>query len=311
MCLIVICHILQYYNNNLCYWFNVGVQIFFIISGYLYGGKAIDNPICFIVRQFKKILIPYYLVLLLIIMTYIIVCPEQLHITSVVKAVFCAGTIQGVGHLWFVGYILLCYALIPYLYWIKESIKERSLRFKITSYLGVLVLLQILGNLFQSYFLPDRLACFLIGYFMIDIRQSCSEQTRKRMVILTISVGIFVNIIRALIPIMNLPVDTTIINGFTRYAHLLLGVSIFLLIIVLSRNVRYNKLLSWSDEYSYHYYLIHGLFILSPLTLLNLTSVSILNCIIAIFVIAVLSVLLRRVTDTISLCGSRKIVECK
>lgn len=109
------CHILQHYNNVLCYWFNVGVQIFFIISGYLYGGKAFGNPVRFIKRQLKKILIPYYVVILIILLSYIVVCPEQLHVTSVIEAVFCAGTIPGVGHLWFVGYILLCYALIPYL----------------------------------------------------------------------------------------------------------------------------------------------------------------------------------------------------
>lgn len=238
-------------------------------------------------------------------MLYIIVCPEQLHITSVIKAIFCAVTIPGVGHLWFVGYILLCYALIPYLYWLKESLKKKNLGFKIATYVGILILLQILGNLFHSYFLPDRLACFFIGYFMIDLNQSCTEHTKQLMVLLTISAGICLNIIRAIIPTLNLPVSTTIINGYTRYAHLLLGVSLFLLMIVMFKNFRYNKLLELSDNYSYQYYLIHGLFILSPLTLLNVTSVRLLNCAIAIFVIAVFSVLLRRVTNAISLCGSK------
>ena len=312
MCLIVTCHILQYYNNDLCYWFNVGVQIFFIISGYLYGGKAIGNPIRFIVKQFKKILIPYYVVLFIIVMSYIIVCPEQLQITSVVKAVFCAGTIPGVGHLWFVGYILLYYALIPYLYWLKESLTGRCLGFKIATYAGILIILQILGNLFHSYFLPDRLACFFIGYFMIDIKQSCKGCTKQIFMILTICVGIFLNIIRAIIPTLNLPVSTTIINGYTRYAHLLLGVSLFLLIVVLFKNAGYNRLLSWSDKYSYQYYLIHGLLILSPLTLLNVTSISLLNCVIAVTAIAALSVLLRKASDSVShFVDGRMTFECK
>ena len=32
---IVTCHIQQHYNIGLCWWFNVGVQIFFFMSGYL------------------------------------------------------------------------------------------------------------------------------------------------------------------------------------------------------------------------------------------------------------------------------------
>lgn len=41
---IVTCHIFQAYNIPI--WgciFNVGVQIFFVLSGYLYGYKTIDN----------------------------------------------------------------------------------------------------------------------------------------------------------------------------------------------------------------------------------------------------------------------------
>lgn len=35
--LIITCHIQQYLNIVLAWWFNVGVQIFLCISGYLYG----------------------------------------------------------------------------------------------------------------------------------------------------------------------------------------------------------------------------------------------------------------------------------
>ena len=48
MLLIVACHYLQYYNNGLAWWLNVGVQVFFVISGYLYGIRDIDNPLAFL-----------------------------------------------------------------------------------------------------------------------------------------------------------------------------------------------------------------------------------------------------------------------
>lgn len=40
---IVACHVLQYYDNELAWWFNCGVQIFICISGFLYGQRRIDN----------------------------------------------------------------------------------------------------------------------------------------------------------------------------------------------------------------------------------------------------------------------------
>ena len=54
MVMIIVCHFFQYYENELAYWFNVGVEIFFIISGYLYASKNIVDPINFITRQLKK-----------------------------------------------------------------------------------------------------------------------------------------------------------------------------------------------------------------------------------------------------------------
>ena len=52
---IVACHVLQYYDNELAWWFNCGVQIFICISGFLYGQRRIDNGYSFIKRRFIKI----------------------------------------------------------------------------------------------------------------------------------------------------------------------------------------------------------------------------------------------------------------
>ena len=38
---IVVCHLFQSYNHGLAGLFNIGVQVFFVLSGYLYGTKMI------------------------------------------------------------------------------------------------------------------------------------------------------------------------------------------------------------------------------------------------------------------------------
>lgn len=85
MFFIIICHFLQYYDNELAWWFNVGVQIFFIISGFLCGGKEINDPIAFIVRQFKKILIPYYTFLIPVSIVYMFFARKSITITSFIN----------------------------------------------------------------------------------------------------------------------------------------------------------------------------------------------------------------------------------
>lgn len=77
--MIIACHIFQYLNMELAWWFNVGVQIFLCISGYLYGSKSIEDDFAFIVKQYGKILLDYWIViipatLLYLFLTYLIPC---------------------------------------------------------------------------------------------------------------------------------------------------------------------------------------------------------------------------------------------
>lgn len=65
LCMIIVCHITQYYDLEICNWFNVGVQIFLCISGFLFSNKEIDNIPKFLNKRFLKVLIPYYIVFIL------------------------------------------------------------------------------------------------------------------------------------------------------------------------------------------------------------------------------------------------------
>ena len=54
LCMIIVCHITQYYNLEICQWFNVGVQIFLCISGFLFSHKEIGNIPRFLIKDLKK-----------------------------------------------------------------------------------------------------------------------------------------------------------------------------------------------------------------------------------------------------------------
>lgn len=57
--MIVSCHFLQKLDNKWAWVLNIGVQIFFLISGYLYGFKQIDNWILWLIKRIRKVYIPY------------------------------------------------------------------------------------------------------------------------------------------------------------------------------------------------------------------------------------------------------------
>ena len=64
MLMIITCHILQGYNQPSAFLFNVGVQIFFLLSGFLYGKIEITSIASFVKKRFVKVYIPFIVVVL-------------------------------------------------------------------------------------------------------------------------------------------------------------------------------------------------------------------------------------------------------
>ena len=62
MILIVSCHITQGYDQQIAFILNVGVQIFFLLSGFLYGKIEITSIASFVKKRFVKVYIPFIFV---------------------------------------------------------------------------------------------------------------------------------------------------------------------------------------------------------------------------------------------------------
>ena len=281
--MIIVCHVFQYYENELAYWFNVGVQIFFVISGYLYSNRVIDDPISFIIKGFKKILVPYEVLLFIAIVLYAIFARDSLSLVSAVKAIVCAGTIKGLGHLWFVGYILFCYLLTPYLYWIRLKVDKYSIGRMLLIYIALLIAVQVVGFAFDSYFLPDRISCYLIGFFVPSLISQIKEADKRRWSIVVVTIAVILNIGRFYLRYVNIGLfPSVLVTIVVHYSHLILGVALFIVLMRIFKYAKYNELLRWTDKYSYAVYLTHMLFIISPFSLMSVTTVYIINWMIMI-----------------------------
>ena len=302
MIMIIACHMLQYYDNELCRWFNIGVQVFFVISGFLYGKKEICNPIQFFQKTFIKILVPYYTFIVVAVSLYLLYHPELLSPNCLLKVITCSGTIKGLGHLWFVGYILFCYAITPYLYWLRISIRQYSHNKKLTIYVIVLLSVQILSLAYNSYFIPDRISCYIVGFFLADILTWNDRKisfVQIMIVLLAISLNGVEVLGRYISPDLIAIMGETVFNAISRYGHCILGISLFTVLKVIFKNIRRNSLLDFSDKYSYSIYIVHLLFILSPFSLMRITPVTAINWTLVVVSVLISGILLNKTSELI------------
>ncbi|MCT3030041.1 acyltransferase [Pediococcus parvulus] len=112
---IVLTHILQGYNNEFAFWTNSAVCSFFMLSGVLLANSKVDNYSSWLKRRFRRILIPYYVVTIPMIIIYVFFSKIKL-LTIVVlltnmSGIF--GALSGFGHLWFLTGIMFAYLITP------------------------------------------------------------------------------------------------------------------------------------------------------------------------------------------------------
>ena len=175
MFMIIGCHLFSWLGiNSLAMILNVGVYTFLIISGILYSTKRITQPWSFIIKRWSKLCIPMYL-LVLFLLIYNVVGSEYSAVRSI--PIYLANLqglgfiiygldlpqMNGLGHLWFLTAIMLCYLLLV----IVKRI-ENHFSFKATSVAVSMVVFCILDVVF-AYTINVQLhyfIAFFIGYIL-------------------------------------------------------------------------------------------------------------------------------------------------
>lgn len=262
MLFIIACHFCAHLGNNmLSEVFQIGVFIFFFISGYLYGDKKIDDYKLWFLNRVKRIFIPLYLYILLNI------C---LHggITINKTLIFQLFNLQGLFMIfqkmslidgpWFFTVIMICYILLIF---IK---KEEDKLDKYSTY-GILILLVILFILFKFININiSGLVLFLLGYL---------SKRRKLINIDKINIFVIYSIVFIACYIVRLLLHSMINNTF---AYNQVIVPILNMIITFTLMAIWNYMvnnISWLksiikskgfilvDKVSIYVYLIHGYFI--------------------------------------------------
>lgn len=152
-----------------------GVQIFLLVSGYLYAQKEeyfikAKSRIGFVIRNFKKILIEYWCYCILVIFpVYAFLEPESIGGSTVLAVLTTAKTVWGVHHLWFIPYILVCYLITPVLFDLKMYLTKSNKKIFIPGFALLIFLIEWLSYWFESYFVAEWICVYCIGFFIPEL----------------------------------------------------------------------------------------------------------------------------------------------
>lgn len=287
---------MQYLAIELMLWFNVGVQIFLCMSGFLYGKKGkISDDLNFYKKNIIKILVDYYVVVIPVILLFIVFIPEQLSIMTMIKVLLTSGTLRGGGHLWYIPYCLFCYLITPFLSRYFENNRYIIKRFLILSIFTI-----IITKTFFKYFNPAWIFCYILGFFLGNI-SDYKKTLFKNISYLIIAVAILTNFVQIISDyVFKLEFNGILVSlygRFCNYAHCFLGVALFIIFkSIFSRIFKkgypdsIKKVCLYTNQYSYDIYLVHQFVILGPFSLMKFTNIIGLNLMLIMAIIGVSAV---------------------
>ena len=312
MMFIVFCHVMQYYDMELAWWFNVGVQIFLCISGYLYGRKRILDILVFYRKNFVKILIDYEIVVFAAVAATVLFTDTVITVEEIAGAVLTVSTIAGGAHLWFIPTILMCYLLTPLYERIFSRAEQRHKLLVLAAAVLLFVMNELVFRQVFSYFNAAWINCYLIGFALRRFQQYRFWYTGSAW-LLTLTGAVCISI-QASVRYLQLITLTDAWRPFyypmCDYGHVFLGVALFCSGRVLLRpfcNINLiQRILRLSDRYSYQIYLTHHFFILGPLSLMALTANSYVNVVLILLLTVLTAVLLQKTSAKISAVFMKK-----
>lgn len=295
---IVLCHFMQFHNWELAWWFNVGVQMFLFLSGYLYGKKKELDPADFYVKSYKKILVDHYLYVFLIVIVMLLIGRVSLTVRSVARFLVFLEPLDGLEHFWFIPYILFCYFITPIIRSIAGRINQKSGPVYLLQCLLLLAGVEIAIRFFFIRFEPAWINCYVLGVLVAGAEKK--GKTWKTACILLALGCLLMNGLQIYVDyVAELKFGRlkNLYSDFCNYAHVLLGVSLVLGLRWVYRKLDpkagfITKFLDWSDTYSYDIYIVHQFFILGPHSVMSISSVKIAGVLTASALIVVSALIL-------------------
>lgn len=280
---IILCHLFQTYHK--VGWsdvFNMGVQVFLVMSGFLYGHKQIDDWKKWAQKRINKIYLPYLVFLLMVLPLYILFHPEAI-IWKAVPFYFINlqgfrflwggsfARIEGLRHVWFLTAIMCAYASTPILQRVKSN-----------SGLALLFVFVLAGCSYLVFptlrytFVFSWVYLYAIGYLYVQLNPKLKH----------IFDGLCLVAIVVVLAVLKWDDLLHVYSFKYRVVHDLVGVFAVVWGVKLLSwvpNLKVPKIISLFDKYSFHVYLVHFIIMHGPFSMAQLTNHAWINITLMLF----------------------------
>ena len=292
-----------------------GVPLFLFVSGFLVGVKPVPHNMAWLARKAKRILVPYYVLLIVVLILYLILQTEPFQIEQWIILFtdlqgltnflfynditgYYSPLAQGIGHFWFVTIIMLCYLLVPLFEKVCEFEfwKKHSIAILLTTILGLQPIL-----LFYNVQI-NAIVVFFLGYLCA---RNGVQMTGKRFIVMTFAM---ILLFGCRLITRNYYDDTVIYN---RYIAAISNNAIGLWIVALFFYLRIRmpkiidgiaswKFVLWLESIIYEIYLVHHILIKGSWSIYRYVDNSVIATIIVIMITTLFSIVLQTISKFIS-----------
>ena len=314
--LILLCHILPTFENSILQmssqFFNVGVHIFLIISGYLYGKRKINSNTTYtkwLIKRAKRILLPLYIFLAILLSIYLIKGLEIKLFNWIINILNLQAMevyIHGAQHLWYLTVAMVCYFVTIAL----DINREKFTKKNVIKLLICIAIIQII----TSYYIYEQLGIYLL-YILLYISSyfvGMNWNSENINIKYVIKFGIILFLAATVRILGRVAFDGSILYNImiVGYTQSIIGYSLFFIIFYIGTRLGEKSkfyIVKFFDNISYEIYLVHYMFIVGPVSIIGLTKSRILdNCIVVLFSIA-LAMIIHNICSYILNMSNRKV----
>mgnify|MGYP004459918067 FL=1 len=271
--------------------FNVGVPIFFILSGYLHGQRtAPTSKLRWYLKKLKRLLMPLYIFVVILAVLYRVVgLPIDMSCWWQTIVPICGLTqiyIPGCGQLWFLTHLLVCYLITPVLQGC-DRLKRRGIALMaLTWFAFCMVLAYTVPPIWCT--LLNSILSYTIGFYALPYLLN-----RKRSYSLLIGIAVLSCCCR--LTFRHFFDETPFYNSVaTELCALVLALSVIVFLFQVGElfettaSSSVKLCVAALGKRTYGFYLVHYIFLTGPLKMQNFQS-AFLNMAVAFLLSSVLS----------------------
>lgn len=298
---ILLCHYVQQSQNAIlnmsAQFFNIGVELFIILSGFLFGIRGgLTDVRTWYKKRLERIFIPYEIFVILLFVIHAVCGRNLLDMDWVWLALGLQGTVVGVlgaEQTWFITPLLLCYAITPLL---DRYITHQRTKQQIAILVIVAASIKLLWAIPKSPVCSTLLSlvsvyviAFVVGRFF-DKLTFTRAKALLAFTVMCIAFGIRL--------LARYFFDGTVFYDRIAcgYTQSIAAFCIFYLFAGAFQNRKPPKWVNSIGKISFEVYLVHYMFCVGPVKLFGLTPYWVLDCMIVTAMSMALAVIIHKVS---------------